>query len=90
MYRYYKESNDDFMEVNEATSRYAEMDLRYDVRATALEGMPRSVQTTTASWSYISECVEVKRSEVPIEWARMFDGFTQEELQSCTLDETRG
>jgi hypothetical protein len=79
MHDYYREPNGDYMEVDPQISRHG----MYDVRATAFEGNPRSVQGCLADESHLNRCTKVLKRDVPVQWARMFDGFSKEELDEA-------
>jgi hypothetical protein len=65
---YYQEPNGDFMAVYYGIVKGREP----EVRASALDGVPSSVCSTTASRGYIKTCRTVLKADVPQAWKRWF------------------
>lgn len=79
MYTYYEEPEGGYMEVDTTTENGG----MFDVRASAITVSPSSVQGTLADQGYIDSCRLVTKGEIPFAWARMFAGFSKEELNEA-------
>lgn len=71
--RYYQEKTGDYMAVDEDSIAYYVRIGRPDrreCRATAIEGVPSSVCTTSTTVGFLKSCKEVNAADVPERWRR--------------------
>jgi len=61
---YYREPNGDYLYVWPRAWRPG----LHEGRATAIAGLPTSVQTTSVSVLFLKECPRIARRDVPQEW----------------------
>lgn len=79
MQLFYREANGDYLAVEtETADRAGRMALRYEGRASAIEGLPSSVCTTGIWAGYLAKCCEtVERADVPDEWIKAIGEFEE-------------
>lgn len=72
MIQFYREHGGDFLAINTATNRYYRNTFRQDhfeARATAIQGLPTSVCTTSVSRQFLRErCRRIAKQRVPAAW----------------------
>ena len=74
MFKFFREPNVDYMRVDMTSGvssrvHAAHLVVLYDCLACADEGNPDSVFETGVSSEYLSECTEVKQSDLPLKWS---------------------
>lgn len=75
---FFREPNGDYLYID--GEMYYNKKPLYGARASAIEGVAASVQTTGVSHSFLETCRRVEKSDVPAEWLYNI-GYPEDEIE---------